>query len=153
METQAAKLAATSNLEFVSGLRQCVLAYFDAIDQWEAQFKKFNRLNGPHYRVPSDLQQAQSVYLQARAALAPSIPRARQLCRRFELHDPWPWVLKVQLGADEEIGSALGGNERGLIMTCLRKMEFNIAEMESSHHTQFAEPTPGLLRRILDYFL
>jgi hypothetical protein len=158
METQSAKLAASSNREFVAGLRVCVTAYFDSIDQWEAQFKRYNRLNGPQYRVPADLQQAQSRYLQARAALEPRIPRARQLCRRFEIYDPWPWILKIQPGADSETGSALSANERGLISSCLRELEFRIADTENHpeikmRREQAANPDRGLLRRMLDYFL
>ena len=158
METQAAKQIGISNREFVTGLRQCVMAYVEAIDQWETQFKKFSRLTGAQYRVPADLQQAQSRYLQTRAALEPKIQRARQLCRRFEVNDPWPWILKIRLGADSESGSALGANERGLISSCLRRLEFQIADNENPPETemrreQTVDRARGLLRRILDYFL
>src|SRR5258708_696457 len=130
METKSAQIAAGSNREFVAVLRQCVSAYFDAIDDWEAQFKRYNRLSGPQYRVPGDLHQAQSRYLQTRDAIKPRIARARQLSRRFEVNDPWPWILKIQLGVDSETGSALGPNERALIMTSLRELEFRIADKE-----------------------
>ena len=158
MKTESANLAATSNREFVAGLRGCVTAYFDAIDQWEGQFKRFNRLSGTQYRVPADLQHAQSNYLQARAALEPRIPRARQLCRRFEIYDPWPWILKVQPGSAYQTGSALSANERGLVTRCLRELEFQIADTENHSETrmrreQLSIQAPGLLRRVLDYFL
>ena len=134
------------------------MAYFNAISDWEAQFKKFNRLSGAQYRVPSDLQQAQSAYLRSRTTLEPLIPRARQLCRRFEINDPWPWVLKIQLGADAGQKSALGPNERALILSCLRELEFRIAEVECTPEKELRRERPanedrGVLRRILDYLL
>ncbi len=157
METQVAKLAGISDWEFVSGLRQCVLDYLDAIDDWEAEFKKFNRLSGVQSGVPADLQQAQSRYLRTRAKIESKIPRARQLCRRFEVSDPWSWILKIKPGVDSGTGSALGDNERGLIMSSLRKLEFRIADNENPAESEMRREQPvaqgpGLLRRILNYF-
>ena len=157
METKAAISPTTSNREFIARLRECVSAYFNAISDWEGQFKKFNRLSGAQYEVPSDLRDAQSAYLQARAAMEPMLPRARLLCRRFEINDPWPWLLKIQLGSEPQPKSALSPNERSLILTCMRELEFRIADMEREPQKEMRREQPaienrGVLRRILDFF-
>ncbi len=150
-------LATASNYEFVSGLRECVSAYFASITEWESQFHKFNRLSGAQYQVPADLTGAQKAYARARAELEPLVPRARLLCRRYEINDPWPWVLRVQLGQEPGPKSALSPNERALILSCLRELEFNAADEEKlpqkeMRHEPSANQDRGLLRRILDFF-
>ena len=150
-------LATASNYEFASALRECVSAYFASITEWESRFHKFNRLSGAHYRVPADLTGAQNAYARARAELEPLVPRARLLCRRYEINDPWPWVLRIQLGTEAGPKSALSPNERALILHCLRELEFRAADDElSPPQEKRREPSAnqdrGALRRILDFF-
>jgi len=74
----------------------------------------------------------------ARVALQRLIPRARQLCKKYEINDPWAWILKV---------TELSPNERALILSCLRELEFRVREPQTEMRRS------GLLRRILNYWM
>jgi hypothetical protein len=121
------------NLEFVLALRPCVARYMDAIDNWEQEYRKFYRLARPFHQVSPDLEQAQSCYLQARQELEARIPRARRLCQRFDLRDPWPGLLRIELGAHApqvRNASAFGRSERITVENCLNQLVDHCAQWQ-----------------------
>lgn len=146
-----------SNLEFIREFRECVYAYLHAVDGWEAAYQKFYRLRGTHQRLTPDMDQAQHAYVVARGRLESRIPRARQLCARFDARDPWPGLLRIELGANTpqlQNTSALGRNERLAMADCLAYLELRCAESGAAPPQPGAEPANrGLLRRIIDYFV
>ncbi len=161
MESRRTTTQITSDAEFVTSLVSRVERYFRSVDAWEAGYQKFYRLPSAHRRVPPDLEDAQREFTSARQSLEDAIPRARRLCRRFELRDPWPALLRIELGAHAPqayLGSAVGRNERIAIRDCLRDLEFRCTEPEPDSNSNIPEEIPerrsgGLLRRILNFFL
>jgi hypothetical protein len=160
MESRRTTTQTTSDAEFLTDLVSRVERYFRAVDTWETEYHKFYRLPGSHHRVPPDLEDAQREFASARQALEAAIPRARRLCRRFELRDPWPALLRIELGAhapQAQAGSAVGRNERIAIRDCLRDLEFRCTEPEPDSTSDVQDELPerrsgSLLRRIVDFF-
>jgi hypothetical protein len=159
----------SSNLEFIQELRASVAQYLQAVDAWEAEYQKYYRLARPHSSVSPDLEEAQSAYVRARRKLEALIPRARRLCARFEQRDPWPGLLRIELGAhppQTKIASAFGRSERIAIANCLANLELQCVEQETK--PEETEPPvgessglllrqagglPHWLRRVIDYFI
>jgi hypothetical protein len=152
-----------SDLEFIQELRASVARYLLTVDAWETEYHKYYRLARPHQTVSPDLQEAQSAYVAARRELEARIPRARRLCARFELRDPWPGLLRIQLGAhapQTKIASAFGRSERITIADCLANLEMQCGEQETKANVAFepepeplAKPRRNLLQRVIDYFI
>jgi hypothetical protein len=143
-----------SDFEFTGRFRASVDRYLRAVDAWEADYQKFYRLAGSHRRITPDMEKAQREYIFARRELEQCIPRARRLCLKFELRDPWAGLLRVELGTrapQVQGGSAVGRNERMTIATCLRDMEDRTRTAPVD--TTQPEARRGWLRRIIDYFM
>lgn len=146
--------AGTSDLVFVRQLRGVVDRYLRAIEHWEAVYRKFYRMPGTAHRPASDLDDARRQFLAAYEEFQAAAPRARNLCRRFGVHDPWPGLLRVHLGLDSpqlRTTSAVGRNERNTISECLVALEHACAEPASAERT--VEENPSLIRRVIDFFL
>ena len=158
MERRRTTTQTALDSEFLSNLVNWVERYFRAVDEWETEYQKFSRLAGAQRRVPANLEDAQREFVSARQDLEAAIPRARWLCRKFEIRDPWPGLLLVGLGsetAQAHGGSAIGRNERIAVRDCLRDLQFRCGESEL--HSAFDGNAPerrsvGLLRRFWDYF-
>jgi len=154
---------ARSNLEFIQELKACVARYLAAVDAWESEYHRYYRLARPHSTVSPDLEEAQSAYVSARRELEVLIPRARRLCAKFEQRDPWPGLLRIQLGAhapQTKIASAFGRSERITIADCLANLELQCADQELKTETlpipepEMAPKQPrNLLQRVIDYFI
>jgi hypothetical protein len=143
-----------SDFEFIGRFRASVDRYLRAVDAWEAEYQKHYRLAGRHRRLTPDMENAQHEYTVARRELEHGIPRARRLCLKFELRDPWAGLLRLGLGTHApqvQAGSALGRNERLTIATCLRDMEDRTRAAPAD--TTQPEARRGWLRRIIDYFM
>jgi hypothetical protein len=144
-----------SDAEFVAQLGSATRNYLEAVDTWEAAYRKFYRLASP-LQVSSDLEPEFNTYLAARKRLQECLPHARRLCRRHGLRDPWAGILHIRLGARApQTGgtSAVGQGERTLIAQCLAALE---AAARMPEHTPPTEEAPaprrGVLGRIFDYF-
>ena len=151
---------ATSDAEFVEHLRTLTQRYLDAIDAWENANQKYYRLPAPG-PVSSDLAAENEEYLFAREHLRRDLPRARRLCLRHSLRDPWPAMLHVNLDSrtpQSGAASAIGRAERKIVMQCLDDLELacRVAAVPDSDDRPVApliEPPRGIFRKIIDYFL
>jgi len=163
MKHQLNTARTSSDLEFLQEIRECVARYLQAVDDWEAEYYKFYRLARPNQGVSPDLQDAQRAYISARRELEACIPRARRLCSKFDLRDPWPGLLRIQLGAHApqvRMASAFGRSERIAIADCLNRLVECCASKEAQSARDIPEeeaPSAGtrrnLVQRVIDYFV
>jgi hypothetical protein len=148
----------TSDAEFVEHLCALTQRYLDAIDAWEAAHQKYYRMPPPG-PVSSDLASEHEEYLAAREQLRRNLPRARQLCLKHSLRDPWPAMLHVKLGSrtpQNGAASAIGRAERKIVAQCLADLELacRIAAVPSDDRPVAPPPErTGVFRKIIDYFL
>lgn len=85
--------------EFVAELRQVVERYLSAVDHWDEAYQKYYRLPGFASRVSDDLQEEQREYEVCRRDLAAMLPRARRLCLKHRLREPFSGLLRISLDA------------------------------------------------------
>lgn len=146
---------AADDLAFIREVRASVERYLRSVDGWEDGYRKFYRIAAPQRAITPDLEEAHSEYVQARSELMARVPRARRLCARFALRDPFPGLLRAELGQHSpqvQHGSAVGRNERLAMAEFLADLEARC--IESEHGIAATEPeTRGFLRRILDFFV
>ena len=134
---------------FCADLRRAVDRYVESIDAWERAYRQKYRLVVAG-QVSADLQPLQDEFLKAKRELEALVPQATRLCRRYHLREPWPMVMRVELGVNAPQNatwtSALGNGERTLLTKCLLDLEEKSIEEEPPAKT-------GLLSRILDWFV
>jgi hypothetical protein len=144
--------------EFIAGLRQAAEEYIRAVDDWEAAYQKYYRLADPMGKVPSDMEEQQRAYDSARRRLSAMMPRARGLCYKYGLRDPWTGLLRSELGRfapQERDASALSRAERTQVIECLIMLAERSAEGAGASRDPFPPPPPdrrSLLRKVLDWF-
>ncbi len=151
-----------SDQEFVDNLRAAVERYLAGVDRWEAAYQRYYRMPGRAERVSADLEAEQREYEMQRRTLEEMLPRARRLCLKHQLRDPFAGLLRISLGRhapQHRVESAIGRNERNTATDCLvrlseqcRVWEPEIPESEAQAHS---EPQPGkqsLLKRFVNYF-
>ena len=142
-----------SDHEFTLQLREAVNRYLLAVDAWEAAYGKFYRLPGYAGTISADLEAEQREYLASRRRLEGLLPRARGLCFKHGLRDPWVPLLKVSLGEhapQQRDTSALGRSERLAVTDCLMALSAACEEWAEPQ----APPRSGgssWLRRLVDY--
>ena len=140
---------------FVGHLRAVTERYLQAVDAWEEAYSKYYRL-AAFNRISPDVEPFHQEYLRVRNELNRCLPRARQLCMKHGIRDPWQAMLQIELGArapQQGASPAIGRGERNLIADCM-------AELEAAVHIPEAAPVApqphaaqsGLLKRIFDYF-
>jgi hypothetical protein len=145
--------------EFTLELRDAVNRYFAAVDAWETAYQKYYRLPGYADQVSDDLAAEHAEYLESRGRLEALLPRARGLCFKYGLRDPFPNLVRVSLGQhapQQRDTSAIGRSERMAVTDCL--MELSAACQEWSATPEGA-PAPqtaragggNWLRRLVDY--
>src|SRR5262245_41326261 len=111
-----------SDEEFLPELKGAVERYLCAVDLWEAAYQKYYRLPGFTAKVSDDLQEEHRDYLECRRALDTVVPRARGLCFKHGLRDPWAGLLRITLGQhtpQQRSDSAVGRAERAAVAQCL----------------------------------
>src|SRR6266576_5891815 len=111
-----------SDQEFVENLRAAVVRYLAAVDRWEAAYQRYYRMPGRAVRVSADLEAEQHEYETQRRTLQEMLPRARRLCLKHQLRDPFAGLLRLSLGRhapQHRIESAIGRNERNAATDCL----------------------------------
>src|SRR5690349_17683587 len=145
--------------EFIAELRDAVQSYFSAVDAWEAAYQKYYRLPGYADQISDDLTQEHAEYLESRRRLEALLPRARGLCFKYGLRDPFVNLLRVSLGQhapQERDTSAIGRSERMTVTDCL--MELTAACQQWTEPPASEEPAPpprasggNWLRRLVDY--
>src|ERR1039458_4738183 len=135
-----------SEVEFIAALRQAAEQFFRAVDEWETAYRKYYRVVDPSGKPSSDLEVQQRDY---------DAPRARGLCFKYGIRDPWTGLLHSALGQStpqDRYSSAISRTERALAFETL------ILLAEASGRTLPAEealPDTDLrspLRRLRDFF-
>ncbi|MBZ5618595.1 MAG: hypothetical protein LAQ69_07715 [Acidobacteriia bacterium] len=149
-----------SDQEFIAGLRAAIERYLGAVDQWEAAYQKYYRLPGDAARINGDLEAEQRAYRERRRELEQMLPRARRLCLKHRLRDPFRGLLRISLGRyapQHRVDSAIGRSERNEVTKCLVELSGTCQEWEptSTSTSAVAEPESdrgSLLRRLVNYF-
>ena len=143
-----------SDLEFLAILREAIDRYFAAVDAWELIFRRYYRLPGAA-KVSADLAAEQCEFEARRRDLADLVPRARQLCLRFNQSDIFGGLMHVSLGEyapQARAESAVGSSERNAVMACL--IELTVAcrgEAAGLPPGRPSDEKPSLLERILSF--
>jgi len=144
-----------SDADFVTLLRSATQSYLKSVDTWEAAYQRFYRLASPH-QVSSDLEPEYHGYLAARKHLQECLPRARRLCRKHGVRDPWAGILHIRLGAGTPQSgrvTAVGQGERALIAQSLTALEAATRMPQEEAPEERVDPPPrGIWGRIVDYF-
>jgi hypothetical protein len=143
-----------SEVEFIAALRQAAEQFFRAVDQWETAYRKYYRVVDSSGKPSSDLEGQQRDYDAARARLAAMLPRARGLCFKYGIRDPWTGLLHSALGQfapQDRYRSAISRTERALAFETL----ILLAEASGRPVADEESPTADLrspLRRLRDFF-
>src|SRR5690349_24780603 len=100
--------------DFVASLRSAIERYLSAVDRWEAAYQKYYRMPGSS-RVSDDVEAEHREYTERRRELEEHLPRARRLCLKHGLRDPFAGLVRISLGRyspQERSDSAIGRSER-----------------------------------------
>ena len=151
-----------SDQEFVDNLRAAVVRYLAAVDRWEAAYQRYYRMPGWAEKVSADLEAEQREYETQRRTLEEMLPRARRLCLKHQVRDPFAGLLRLSLGRhapQHRVASAIGRNERIAATDCLLRLSEQCRvwepEIPGSEAQMVSEPQPvkqSLLKRLVDYF-
>ena len=143
-----------SDGEFVDALRTSVESYLAAVDQWDSAYQKYYRLPGFASRISEDLATEQQIYDARRRELERMLPRARRLCLKQGMREPFSGLLRISLGVyapQERADSTIGRNERSVVMRCLVELHDACREW-SPADPEAPQAKPSLLRRVVNYF-
>jgi hypothetical protein len=148
--------------EFVDNLRAAVERYLAGVDRWEAAYQRYYRMPGRAERVSADLVAEQREYETQRRTLEEMLPRARRLCHKHQLRDPFAGLLRISLGRhapQHRVESAIGRNERNTATDCLVRLSEQCRvwkpELPGTEAQADSELQPGkqsLLKRLVNYF-
>jgi hypothetical protein len=147
-----------SDREFVLKLRTATDAYLGAVDRWEAAFHRYYRMPDRPGKISSDMEAEQRDYDARRRELETLLPRARRLCLKHELHDPFSHLTRVALGRfapQHRTDSVIGRGERSAVSACLLELREASTEWPTEAQPPRERPKPAnrsLLGRMIDYF-
>ena len=153
---------AVSDREFTAELRDAVQVYIQAVDAWETAYQRYCRLPGYGDQISDDLAGEQREYLETRRRMEALLPRARGLCFKHGLRDPFASLTRVALGQhapQQRDTSALGRSERMAVTDCLMQLSAACQEWAAPPETAETElpaqadarPCGNWLRRLIDY--
>jgi hypothetical protein len=141
--------------EFVAELRAATDQFLAAVD---AGYRKYYRLADPARKVSADLEEPEKVYAASRRRLSVLAPRARGLCFKYGLTDPWTGLLRTSLGQyapQDRAESAISRTERQRVNECAILLAEACAgfQAEAAMGNEEAESAPRRwYRRLLDFF-
>jgi len=146
-----------SDREFVAELRAVIERYFQAVDKWETAYQKYYRLPGYAARASDDLEPEHREYGARRSELEALLPRARRLCLKHQLRDPFSGLLRISLGRyapQQRMDSAIGRSERSAVTDCLVELNDACLEWrpESGGDALERDEKKSLLQRFVSYF-
>jgi hypothetical protein len=151
-----------SDHEFVVCLRAVIERYLGAVDQWETAYQKYYRLPGYAAKASHDLEPEEREYGERRRELEGMLPRARRLCLKHRLRDPFSGLLRIALGRyapQHRVDSAIGRSERNEVTKCLvelgdasREWSSGADAEQEDGDSQRTRSGGSLLRRLVDYF-
>lgn len=145
--------ANTSDREFVSNLRTAVDSYLEAVDRWEAAYQKHYRMPDNSEKVRSDMEAEHKLYRERRRELEAFLPRARRLCLKYDLREPFSGLMRVSLvnfAPQQRIDSAIGRGERNTVTICLCELHDKCTEWTAEESEK--KSNRSLLGRVLDFF-
>lgn len=143
--------------EFVAALRVAIDGYLSAVDQWESAYHKYYRLPGYSAKISSDLEAEHRQYAERRDELKQMLPRARRLCLKYRMREPFSGLVRVSFGRyapQQRLDSAIGRNERNAATVCLVDLMAACREW-AERGPEDPVPEPGKrswIRRIKNYF-
>jgi hypothetical protein len=151
-----------SDHQFALELQVALRAYLEAVDAWEAEYQKYYRMPGRSGIVSDDLREQQRRYLESRRRLEAMTPRARGLCFKYGLRDPWVPLLKANLGEhapQQRDSSAISRSERAAVNECMVELIAASQEWElpatdgcaAPYRSPAGKGPASWLRRIVDY--
>jgi len=141
--------------EFIACLRSAIERYLGAVDQWEAAYRKYYRLPGYAAKVSKDLEAEHREYSERRAELEKLLPRARRLCLKHRVRDPFSGLVRISLGRyapQHRLYTAIGRNERNAATACLVDLAAACQEWSEAGGTERDAGKGSWLRRVLDFF-
>jgi hypothetical protein len=151
-----------SDRDFVALLRDTIDRYLTAVEQWEAAYQKYYRLPGYASQVSADMAAEEDEYCRRRRELQDMLPRARRLCLKHRVREPFSGLLRVELGRyapQQRQDPAIGRGERNLVAEGLVELDVACRHWESNSTAaetdRDADPELGklpLLRRLVNYF-
>jgi hypothetical protein len=150
-----AQINPVSDGAFIEGLRPAIERYLNAVDQWEAAYQKYYRLPTFGSVISDDLKSEQREYDERRRELAEMLPRARRLCLKHGLQEPFSGLLRISLGRyapQERMDSAIGRSERSIVTKCLVELGEACREWSEPSGSQREKRGVPLLRRLVNYF-
>lgn len=144
-----------SDHEFVVALRAAIEQYFTAVDRWETAYQKYYRMPAA-VTISPDMTAEQRDYDERRRQLQELLPRARQLCLKHQVQDPFSGLLRISLGRyapQERMDSAIGRSERGVVTKCLAQLD-DVCREWPNGGAESGSPRPrrSLLRRLVNFF-
>ena len=147
-----------SDGDFLQALRAAVDRYLAAVDQWESAYQKYYRLPGYASKVSDDLAAEEREYHLRRRDLETLLPRARRLCLKYQMENPFPGLVRITLGRfapQHRRDSAIGRNERSRVAKCLLELTDACREWERQggdveHATR--QKRGSLIERVVNYF-
>ena len=107
--------------------------------------------------VSNDLREQHQRYLETRHRLEALTPRARGLCFKYGLRDPWVPLLKANLGEhspQQHYTSAISRSERNAVNECMVELIAASQEWElptAEYPNPPAKGPASWLRRMVDY--
>ena len=144
-----------SDHAFIDSLRAAIERYLNAVDQWEAAYQKYYRLPTFGSPVSDDLQSEQREYDRRRRELEEMLPRARRLCLKHRLSEPFSGLLRISLGQyapQQRLDSAISRSERSAVTLCLVELNEACKEWEPGEADSPQRRGIPLLRRLVNYF-
>ena len=141
---------------FVNDLRAAIERYLNAVDQWETAYQKYYRLPTFGSPISDDLKSEQREYDERRRELEEMLPRARRLCLKHQLAEPFSGLLRISLGQyapQQRVDSAIGRSERGMVTKCLVELHEACREWKPEPDQRPARsPNVRFFRRLMNYF-
>jgi hypothetical protein len=105
--------------------------------------------------VSADVEPEQREYETRRRELAALLPRARRLCLKHQLPDPFSGLLRISLGRyapQERIDPVIGRSERSVVAECLAKLDDACRDWQAELGDGPAQQRRSWLRRLISFF-
>lgn len=133
--------------EFIVEFRMSIERYLCATDEWETAYRRCYMFPGYTAADLEVLQAHQREYQRCRCDLEAMLPRARQLCDRYQMNDPFDALLRVRIGDCE---AAIGRETRAAVSKCF--MELHAACRDSESGVPPERVRGSLVQRLVSYF-
>lgn len=140
----------TSDHEFVVRLRVAIERYLCAVDQWEAAHQNCYCLAG--YNIVGNDDPERFEFHERRRELESILPRARRLCLKYGMRDPFSQLIRIELRHHSNGGrgvSAIGLTLRATLSNCL--MELHAACRRGEKGVPLERIRSSLMHRLASY--